>query len=110
MILSTTSYYDTMNYTAASFPTIPWSMQFLIANTPAKQDGGKAWKHQRLKQCLCSVGTAAYSAGIRHLSWSLLFCLFSVLSKEQGFTVVAVCVVFEFFIAHEVGELAIIMR
>ena len=57
-----------------------------------------------------SVSTAAYSVGIRHLCWSLLFCLFSVLSKEQGFTVVAVCIVFEFFIAHEVGELAIVMR
>lgn len=34
---------------------------------------------------------------------TLVFCLCSVLSKEQGITVVAVCVTYEFFILYKVN-------
>ena len=35
---------------------------------------------------------------------SCALCLCSVLSKEQGITVVAVCVVYDFFILHKVSQ------
>ena len=34
---------------------------------------------------------------------TLVFCLCSVLSKEQGITIVAVCVTYEFFILYKVN-------
>ena len=35
---------------------------------------------------------------------TLVFCLCSVLSKEQGITVVAVCVTYEFFVVYKVNN------
>ena len=35
---------------------------------------------------------------------TLMFCLCSVLSKEQGITVVAVCVTYEFFVLYKVNN------
>ena len=36
----------------------------------------------------------------------ILCCLCAVLSKEQGITVVGVCVVYELFIIHKVSEVS----
>ena len=38
------------------------------------------------------------------LAVTLMFCLCSVLSKEQGITVVAVCVTYEFFVLYKVNN------
>ena len=41
--------------------------------------------------------------GFRDVLWSLVCILCSLVSKEQGITVVAVCVVYDIFIANQVG-------
>ncbi len=41
-------------------------------------------------------------AGVKWLVLSLLCCLLSVLSKEQGITAIAVCITYDIFIFHQV--------
>ena len=46
--------------------------------------------------------TGIIYAGSRDVLWSLVCVLCSTVSKEQGVTVVAVCVVYDLFIANQV--------
>ena len=43
------------------------------------------------------------------MSGVVLSCLCAVLSKEQGITVVGVCLIYEFFLLHKVGHLHVLM-
>ena len=47
-------------------------------------------------------------AGSRYLLWSLVCVLCSLVSKEQGITVVAVCVVYDLFVANQVGVVELV--
>ena len=49
--------------------------------------------------CMCGNFIVAWMAAV------LLYCLCAVLSKEQGITVVGVCLVYEFFLLHKVGKI-----
>lgn len=88
-----------MHYTAASFPIHhPWSMQFLIAYTPAKQDSDKAWYQgsytPKVETRMISTCISKYCCVFCRYETSVLeLAVLSVFCAQQGAGVYCCCCV-----------------
>lgn len=64
-------------------------------------------RHYNLTLCVLEHSFLVLTA-VGTLSLSLFLCVCSVLSKEQGVTVLALCLCYEFFLVHMVIKTHII--